>query len=47
MFWSNFYQIAYIDKLIAFPSISGSFPGSARGESNSDSGIFTNILDYK
>ena len=33
MFWFNFYQIAYIDKLIVFPS-----------ESNSESGIFTNIL---
>ena len=44
MFWLNFYQIAYIDKLIVFPSISPSFPRSARAESNSESGIFTNIL---
>ena len=47
MFLLNFYQIAYIDKLIVFPSISTSFPCSARAESNSDSGIFTNILHSK
>ena len=44
MFWLNFYQIAYIDKIIDFPYISTSFPRSARAESNSESGIFTNIL---
>ena len=47
MFWLNFYQIAYIDKLIVFPFISPSFPHSARQESNNESGIFTNILDSK
>ena len=46
MFWLNFYQIAYIDKLIVFPSISP-FPRSASAESNSESGIFTNILHSK
>ena len=47
MFWLNFYQIAYI----AIPSfsltISPSFPRSARAESNTESGIFTNILHSK
>ena len=47
MFWLNFYQIAHIDKLIAFPSTSPSFPHGARAESNSESGIFTNILHSK
>ena len=46
MFWLNFYQITYIDKLIVFLSISP-FLRSARAESNSDSGIFTNILHSK
>ena len=46
MFWLNFYQITYIDKVIVFPSISP-FPRSARAESNSKSGIFTNILHSK
>ena len=47
MFWLNFYQIAYIDKLIVFPSVSPSFPRSARAECNSESGIFSNILHSK
>ena len=45
MFWLNFDQIAYIAKLIVFSlTISPSFPHSARAESNTESGIFTNIL---
>ena len=47
MSWPNFYQIAYINKLTVFPSISPSFPRSTRAESNSESGIFTNILHSK
>ena len=45
MFWLNFYQITYIAKLIVFfPTISPSFPRSARAQSNTESGIFTNTL---
>ena len=45
MFWLNFYQTTYIAKLIVFSlTISPSFPRRARAESNTKSGIFTNIL---
>ena len=41
MFWLNFYQIAYIAKLIVFLSLCRLlFPV----ESKTESGIFTNIL---
>ena len=46
MFWLNFYQVTYIDKRIVSPSVSP-FPRSARAESNSESGAFTNILHSK
>ena len=39
----NFYQIAYIAKLIISPS----FPRSARAESNTEPEIFANILHSK
>ena len=40
MFWLNFYQIVYIDKLIVFPlNISPSFPRSAREESKSEESL--------
>ena len=47
MFWLNFYQIAYNDKLIVFPSVSPTFHRSAIAESNSESRIFTNIIPSK
>ena len=41
MFWLNFYQTAYIAELYSFTV---TLSGSARAESNTESGIFTNIL---
>ena len=47
MFWLDFYQITYIAKLIVFfPTISPSFHRSARAESNTESGIFTNSVHF-
>ena len=44
MSWLNFYRIAYIAELIVFLTISPSFPCSPRAGSNTESGIFTDIL---
>ena len=46
MFWLNFYQITYIDKLIVFPSTCP-FPRSARAESNSELGMFIQMKVYQ